>query len=77
MEETLSPTKRAVRFGGMVLAHAAFVASDLAEGELICPFAIITKDDRRQVVPFEAESQAEAVANGKASLGELKSQVDY
>jgi hypothetical protein len=77
MEETLSPTERAIRFGGMVLAHAALVASDLAEGELICPFAIITKDDRRQVVPFEAESQAEAVANGKASLEELKSQVDY
>jgi len=77
MEETLSPTERAVRFGGMVLAHAAFIASDLPEGELICPFAIITKDDRRQVVPFEAESQAEAVENGKASLEEMKSQVDY
>ncbi|WP_457095903.1 hypothetical protein [Lysobacter sp. P5_B9] len=61
----------------MVLAHAAFIASDLPEGELICPFAIITKDDRRQVVPFEAESQAEAVENGKASLSEFKDQIDY
>lgn len=77
MDETLSPTNRAVRFGGMVLAHAAFIASDLAEGELICPFAIVTKDDRREVVPFEAESQAEAVESGKASLAEFKDQIDY
>ena len=77
MELTLSPTERAVRFGGMVLAHAAFIASDLADGELICPFAIVTKDDRREVVPFESESQAESVENGKASLDGFKSQVDY
>lgn len=77
MDSALSPTDRAVRFGGMVLAHAALIASDLPAGELICPFAIITKDDRRQVVPFEAESQAEAVENGKASLSELKDQIDY
>jgi hypothetical protein len=77
MDASLSPTERAVQFGGMVLAHAAYIASDLPEGELICPFAIITKDDRRQVVPFEAESQAEAVASGKASLAELKDQIDY
>ena len=77
MDETLSPTERAVRFGGMVLAHAAFIASDLPEGELICPFAIVTKDDRREVVPFEAESQAEAVENGKASLAEFKDQMDF
>jgi hypothetical protein len=77
MDVALSPTERAVRFGGMVLAHAAFIASDLPQGELICPFAILTKDDRRQVVPFEAESQAEAVENGKASLAEFKDHIDY
>jgi len=77
MDAALSPTERAVQFGGMVLAHAAYIASDLPEGELICPFAIITKDDRRQVVPFEADSQAEAVASGKASLAEFKDHIDY
>ena len=77
MDAALSPTERAVQFGGMVLAHAAYIASDLPEGELICPFAIITRDDRRQVIPFEAESQAEAVASGKASLTELKDKIDY
>ena len=77
MDAALSPTERAVQFGGMVLAHAAYIASDLPEGELICPFAIITKDDRRQVVPFEAESQVEAIAIGKASLAEFKDQIDY
>lgn len=77
MDAALSPTERAIQFGGMVLAHAAYIASDLPEGEFICPFAIITKDDRRQFVPFEAESQVEAVASGKASLAEFKDQIDY
>lgn len=69
--------ERAIRFGGFVLAHAALIASDVTEDELICPFAVITKDDRRQVVPFESDSQAESVERGKASLDEYKSQVDY
>jgi hypothetical protein len=77
MDVAIPPTERAIRFGGMVLAHAALIASDLPEGELICPFAIITKDDRRQVVPFEAESQAEAVESGKASLAEFQDHIDY
>jgi len=77
VERTLrSPIDRSVRFGGMVLAHAALIASDLGEGELVCPFAIVTKDDNRELVPFEAESQAEAIENGKASLAEFKEHID-
>ncbi len=64
-------------FGGFVLAHAARIASVLEEGELICPFAVITKDDRRQTIDFESESQAESVARGKASLDEYRDQVDF
>ena len=77
MDLPLPPTELALRFGGLALAHAALIASDLAEGELICPFAIVTKDDRRQVIPFEAESQVEAIERGKASLEELRDQIDF
>jgi hypothetical protein len=77
MSDSLAPPEKAIHFGGMVLAHAALIASDLAEGELICPFAIVTKDDSRQMVPFEAESQAEAVKAGKASLADLRDAVDF
>ena len=71
-----TPIDRSVRFGGMVLAHAALIASDLGEGELICPFAIVTKDDNRELLVFEAESQAEAIESGKASLAEFKEHID-
>lgn len=76
-DDEQSLLERAIRFGGMVLAHAALITSDLPEGELMCPFAIITKDNRRQLLPFEAETQEAAVENGKASLDDLRDQVDY
>lgn len=72
-----APIERAIRFGGLVLAHAAIIASALGEDELICPFAIVTKDDSRERIDFEAESQAEALEAGKASLAELKDRVDF
>ena len=59
------------------MAHAALIASDLAEGELICPFAIVTKDDQRELIPFESESQVESIESGKASLDELRDQIDF
>jgi hypothetical protein len=76
MGDTLSPSESAARFGGFVLAHAALIASQLSDDELICPFAVVTKDDRRQVIDFEADTQTEAVERGKASLTDLQGQVD-
>jgi len=66
-----------VRFGGLVLMHTALIASAQCEGELICPFAVVAKDDNRQTIEFEAETQEEAVANGKASLDEYQDSVDF
>lgn len=65
------------RFGGFVLAHAALIASNQDKGELICPFAVVAKDDNRQLIDFEAATQEEAVAKGKASLDEYREHVDF
>lgn len=69
--------EEAVRFGGMVLAHAAWIASDLEEGELVCPFAIIQTGGEREVVAFESDGQAESVERGKASFQDYKGRVDF
>jgi len=76
MGDTSSPSETAANFGGFVLAHAALIASDLSGEELICPFAVVTKGHRRQVLDFEADTQVGAVERGKASLVDLKDQVD-
>jgi len=52
------PLEEALRFGGFVMAHSAWIASDLEKGELVCPIAVITKGDSRKVIPFEAATQA-------------------
>lgn len=66
----------AFKFGGFVLAHAALIASGQGEGELICPFAVVVKDGNRQAIDFEAETQADAIDKGKASLDEYREKVD-
>lgn len=70
------PIDAALKFGGFVLAHAAVVANALEPGDLICPFAVVTKGSDRQILDFEADSQAKAIERGKASLGELKDTID-
>jgi hypothetical protein len=70
------PLEEALRFGGFVMAHAAWIASDLEKGELVCPIAVITKGDSRKVIPFEAATQAEAIESGKRTFDDLKSSVD-
>jgi hypothetical protein len=52
----------ALRFGGLVMAHAAYVASDLAKGDLVCPFAVIESGGVREVVTFESDSQLESIS---------------
>ena len=44
------------RHAGLVMAQAASIASVLEVGELICPFAVITKDENRQSIEFEASN---------------------
>jgi hypothetical protein len=58
------------------MTQAASIASALKVGELICPFAVITKDEKRQSIEFEATTQDEAVSKGWDSFAALKHQVD-
>jgi hypothetical protein len=64
------------RHAGLVMAQAASIASVLEAGELICPFAVITKDENRQSIEFEAATQDDAVSKGWDSFATLKDQVD-
>jgi hypothetical protein len=64
------------RHAGLVMAQAASIASNLEIGELICPFAVITKGENRQSIEFEAATQDEAISKGWDSFQTLKDQVD-
>ena len=55
---------------GFAFAHATWSVSDLPEGELLAPLAIVEIAGQRQLLRFEAETQAEAIAQGKTTLKE-------
>jgi hypothetical protein len=65
-----------LRHAGLVMTQAASIASVLQIGELICPFAVITKGENRQSIEFEARSQDDAVSEGWASLEKYKENFD-
>lgn len=69
-------TEAAARHAGLVMAHAAVVASVLEPGELICPFAVVAKGDDRQSIEFESDTQDQAVERAWASLDEYRNQID-
>jgi hypothetical protein len=64
------------KHAGLVMAHAAVIASVLEPGELICPFIVITKGSDRQSIAFESKTQDEAVDRAWSSLSEYKTFVD-
>lgn len=72
----MSPLDDALRFGGFVLAHAAWVISDLEAGEPLCPIGVVEVADSREIIPFEAQSQEEAIRLGKQKMVELTGTVD-
>ena len=59
-----------------MLAHAAWIASDLPAGELVCPIAVVEIGDSREVIPFEVATQEEAIRLGKQKVAELTGAVD-
>jgi hypothetical protein len=61
---------------GFVFAHATWSLSDLPQGECLVPLAVVEKAGQRQLIRFEAESQEEAIANGKATLAEHEEELD-
>jgi hypothetical protein len=64
---------KAIEYGGFVLSHCAAIADANREGELICPFAVISSSSGQEVLEFESETQEEAVSKGWESLAEAKS----
>src|SRR5574341_633764 len=61
---------------GFVFAHATWSVSDLPEGDLLVPLALVEKSGQRQLLRFEAETQEQAIAQGKATLKEHENSID-
>ncbi|MCE9592678.1 MAG: hypothetical protein K8S98_00655 [Planctomycetes bacterium] len=55
---------------GFALGHAAWILSELESGVLLAPFGMTHASENRQLVPFEAETQEQAIAGGKAWFAE-------
>jgi hypothetical protein len=73
----MSALDDAVQFGGIVLAHAAWVVSGIEEGSVLCPFMVLQTGHERRVIAFESPTQAESVRRGEASFLEQKDSVDF
>jgi hypothetical protein len=55
---------------GFVLAHSAWIVSDLPDKDLLAPFAILERSGKRELHPYEAPTQEEAIAAGKKAMPE-------
>jgi len=59
----------ALSLAGFVLAHAAWSISDLEDGDLLCPLAIVEQHDgARRMTRFEADTQEQAIILGKSAM---------
>jgi hypothetical protein len=75
MSSSQSPTTipdEALEFAGFVLAHCATIADANRGGELICPFAVVEGNGRREVINFQSDTQEEAVAKGWSTLAQAR-----
>ena len=70
------PPDSLILLAGFVLAHAAWSVSDLPKGELLVPLAVVEKNGQRQLLRFEAPTQAQAIAEGKATLTRRQAELD-
>ncbi len=61
---------------GFVLAHAAWSVSDLPKGELLVPLAVVETGGQRQLLRFQAQTQEQSIAEGKATLTKRQGQLD-
>jgi hypothetical protein len=66
----------AILLAGFVLAHAAWSVSDIPKGELLVPLAVVEKNGQRQLLRFEAQTQEQAIAEGKATLAGRQREFD-
>jgi len=73
---TMVPPDSLILLAGFVLAHAAWSVSDLPKGELLVPLAVVEKNGQRQLLRFEAQTQAQAIAEGKTTLTNRQAELD-
>src|SRR2546425_10308417 len=72
----ITPPGSGLLLAGFVLAHAAWSVSDLPNGELLAPLAMVERGGHREITRFEAASQAAAIAEGRAAMAKLGTSVD-
>ncbi len=70
------PPDSLILLAGFVLAHAAWSLSDLPTGELLVPLAVVEKNGQRQLLRFEAQTQEQAIAEGRATLTNRQAELD-
>jgi hypothetical protein len=70
------PPDSLILVAGFVLAHAAWSVSDLSKGELLVPLAVVELNGQRQLLRFEAPTQEQAIAEGKAILTNRQAELD-
>lgn len=61
---------------GFAFAHATWSVSDLPSGEMLVPLAIVEQSGLRELLRFEAESQEQAISEGKETLARHEGQFD-
>jgi hypothetical protein len=72
----MNPLYDALRFGGFVLAHSAWIVSEIEGDDLLCPIGVFEVADSREVIPFEAPNQGEAISLGKQEMEKMTGSVD-
>ncbi len=66
----------ALLLAGFTLAHAAWSVSDTTPDELLTPLALIEANGERLLHRYEAPTQSEAIAHGKAEMLKLSRTAD-
>lgn len=66
-----------IKLGGFLCAHALWILSDLPPGDMYVPQALCSKNGAMELVVFEADTQAEAIAHGKQFLQSEASNFDH
>jgi hypothetical protein len=70
----MAVSESALLLAGFALAHAAWSISDTPD--LLVPLAMLERGGKREVMRFEADTQEEAIARGKAKMAAVSEEFD-
>ena len=65
-----------LHLAGFAFAHATWSVSDLPADELLVPLAVVEKEGQHQLLRFEAQTQEQAIQDGKDTLAQHESDLD-